>query len=124
MFFLVCIIPLFSDELRFYSEGRYRGYAVAEYIGTTKNINPSRFADEGELRVRSTGVPIIRYCQKLSKQEIFLLWSAINQWDYSENEIYAVTIQQGKEILQLIVVVKGRGKGCDWYGGWYIEDPT
>ena len=122
MFFLI-IVPLFSDELRFYSKGGYRGHAMAEYVGTTKNINPARFADEGERRVISVGVPIIRYCQKLSKQECFLLWSALEQWDYSNNEIYAVTIQQGKEILQLIVVVKDKNN-CDWYGGWYVEDPT
>ena len=52
------------------------------------------------------------------------MWSALEQYDYYQNEIYSVTIQQGKQILQLIVVIKDDGNSVDWYGGWYVWDPS
>ena len=100
----------------------YSGYANADYVGTTRTINPSQFAEEGERRIRAFGATITRYCQKLSKSENFLLWSALNEYNYSDNEIYSVTIQQGMQILQLIVVIRENGNSVDWYGGWYIAD--
>ena len=125
-FFFFEIVHIFPADMRWYSDYSkgYSGYAGADYIGTTKNINPSKFANEGEQRLRNIGVTISRYCEKLSKAESFLMWSALEQYDYYQNEIYSVTIQQGKQILQLIVVIKDDGNSVDWYGGWYVWDPS
>lgn len=124
-FFFFEIVHIFPTptDMRWYSDSSkgYSGLAGADYMGTTKNINPSKFANEFEQRLRNI---ISRYCEKLSKAENFLMWSALEQYDYYQNEIYSVTILQGKQILQLIVVIKDDGNSVDWYGGWYVRVPS
>lgn len=126
VFVFLLIIPIYASELKRYTDWNngYTGYAGADYIGTTKTINPKTFSMEAEQRIRNLGVYITRYCQKLSNQERYLLWSALGMYNYTDNEIYSVTIQQGKEILQLVVVITNGGSSCNWYGGWYVWDPT
>lgn len=115
-----CFIPLFSADSKFYSdfENGWCGYSRADYIGTTRNVNPSQFAAEAERRVKSF-FRITRYCEKLSRQENFLLWSALGEYDYKDNEVYSVVIEQDKETLNLIVVINDNGNNCSWYGGAY-----
>lgn len=125
-FVLLWVTPIYAADIKWYSDWKngYCGYAGADYIGTTKNIDPNAYANNAEAHLRSLGVYITRYCQKISKQENYLLWSALSMYNYSDGEVYAVTIQQGKEILNLFVVIKDGGKSCSQYGGWYILDPT
>lgn len=125
-FFFFEIVHIFPADTRWYydySKG-YSGYARADYLGTPKNINLSKLANECEQHLRNIGVTISGYCEKLSKAESFLMWSALEEYDYYQNEIYLVTIQQGKQILQLYVVIKDDGNSVDWYGGWYVWDPS
>ena len=118
--FIGLLISISATDIRFHSDSGngWYGYSGADYVGTTKTVNPSQFAEEAENRA-ARYFRIVRYCEKLSRQENFLLWSALNQYNYSNNEVYSVIIQQGYECLNLIVVIKDNGNSCDWYGGAY-----
>lgn len=120
--FLLFILssPIFSANVKRYSdwEKGFSGYAGAEYVGTTKTIDPKTYSLQCGYRILNSGMTILRYCDKLSKQEIFLLWAALDQYDFSNGEIYTVYILQNNEILQLIVVIKEDGKSVNKINGY------
>lgn len=112
---------IFAQNLKFYYDydSGYEGKARAFYVGTTQTINPSQSAK------RLESVPnliVTKYCEKLSKEETFLLWSALKEYDYKDNEVYLVNIYTGSYfgVLSLVAVIENNMKGLRWYGGVYL----
>ena len=81
---LLSLFPLNADEWKWYSDWNtgYCGYASASFIGTTKTVNPETDAAIIELAYRSYDmVSFLYHPKKLSKQQTFLLESALRQFD-------------------------------------------
>ena len=60
LFLFLGITKIFATEMRWYYDDKTgcSGYAGANYIGTTKEINPVEFAKEGKQRVINFGATI------------------------------------------------------------------
>ena len=73
--------------------------------------------------IDTTHAHITRRLQKMSKQENYLLWQALKEYDYQEGEVYvvAITPQGAIEILNLLVVIINNGDSLNWYGGFYVS---
>lgn len=114
-----------AAEMKYYSDSQngYSGYAVADYVGTTKTVNPSVYLNLWENDLYQRGYIKSGYCNKLSNQESFLLWKALGEYDYRGNEVYAVRIIQGNSMLIFTVAIKKRGS-CTTYGGSYLYYQT
>ena len=125
---LICIAMLifilFSINAQSYYDWNngYSGSAVAYYLGTTKTINPAQVAEDAEHNMRSIGLKVTGYCQKLSKTESFLIWSALNEYDYNDGEVYSLVINPSNNItaLCLVVVITNGGKSFQWYDAVYV----
>ena len=114
-----------AAEFKPYAGDGYFGYARADYLGTTRDFDPVQTAERSEQFIRRLGHKITGYCQKLSKEEHFLLWKALEEYDYSDNEVYSVSISKDSPStaagfkLELIAVIKDKGQSVEWYGGFY-----
>ena len=116
--FLFLFFKLTAQNIKYYDYNGYRGYAQAIYIGTTKTIDPREYANQQELVYLTDGrFNFIRHCNKLSKQESFLTWCALYEYDLHDNEIYNLIIQQGELCLTFVAVIKNYGEDFDWYEG-------
>ena len=115
---------MIAAEVKYYSDSKngYSGYAAADYVGTTKKIDPSTYLNAWLNNLYRNGYIKTGDCNKMSNQENFLLWKALNEYDYRSNEIYAVRILQGNFILVFIVAIKKRGS-CTVFGGPYLYWP-
>ncbi len=123
--FLFLFIFLFNSlkasEPKYYFDdiNGYEGYSLAEYMGTVRTIDPEATAIAWEQVAIEDGAEVIKHSEKLTKQEQFLLWSALEEFEYKVNEVYYVLISQENSLLYIIAVVKNRGMKCDLYGGFY-----
>ncbi len=121
-------VLLQAEGYKYYSDTKngYSGSAMAFYVGTTKDINPSDYLVGYERFLREKGYNIVGYCTKLSKQEDFLFWAALNEYKCAAKEVYSVSIKiEGENrILNVAAVVKKPGKTCDQYGGFYWIEPA
>ncbi len=104
-------------------ENGYSGVADAIYVGTTRTLDTNEAIYSFEEGLRNEGFQYICPCSKLSKRDIFLLWSALNEYNYSNNEVYCVSISQIGGVLYLLVVITDAQKpSCEWYDmGYYGE---
>ncbi len=125
---LLCFIVVFfalssiaASDLKFYSDRQcgYSGYAMAEYIGTLDYIGPHACAGIQESNMYKSGCIKVGHCSKVSKQENFLLWEALDEYHYRANEVYTVLILQDNQLLSLTAVINKDRKSCALYGGSY-----
>lgn len=84
-------------------ENGYSGKAYALYVNTTNTVDPIDVASSVREYSLTLGLHYLRPAHKLSKQEYFLIKSALNEYNCSKNEIYYVTLVQGREMLLLVV---------------------
>lgn len=105
----------------------YNGWGYAAYLGTTKTCDPQKIADYMDQDMKQNGaahgIKFLGYAQKLSKTEEWLVWQSLNEYNYSEGEVYNVVLQIDGEhrALGLVVVVTNGGNNFRWYGGWYTQ---
>jgi hypothetical protein len=117
---MLSVIKLSAQSIKYYSDRNkgFSGYAQAIYIGTTKTIDPSEFAYQQELVYLTDGrLNFIRHCDKLSNQQVFLTWSALDEYYYEDKEIYNIILQEGEISLTFVAVITNNGNSIDWYGG-------
>ncbi len=115
-------IGLITD---FYSDvlNGYHGYAHAVFKGRTDGKEGKSFASlfaltfkDYEKDLRTVGYKI-RSCEKLSVNEGFLLWKALEQYDHNPGEQYKVLIRYNDvEVLILEVIFDETNKTVDWEG--------
>lgn len=62
-----------------------------------------------------------RPLEKLSKEERFLIWKALNEYSLKDREAYYVIVKcdNSKEFLHLLVEIYSNGKGFSDYGAYY-----
>ena len=123
---IVSAVPLFAGEMKNYSDwiNGYSGTSGAEYMGTTTEIDLEKLIMNGRQSFKQKA-QYIGDCKKLTKEENFLLWSALNEFDYKDNEIYAVGIfwdhNTESAFLGLIAVITENGKSFNWYSVGYFH---
>ena len=120
---LLFVWVLEAEDLKFYSfkdEG-YSGYAIASYMAYMPAFDVVEKLAESNEEYYKKHNAFIRYNMgKLSKQESFLLWSALNEYNYKDGEMYAVVIKQKNEYLHLFVIIMDEvNYGCHFWGGIY-----
>ena len=123
-FFLFILSQISANELKWYSDFStgYCGYAGASYKGTTSTVNPGQLATTIEQGYRSMGVfHFINHPQKLSKQQNFLLWEALREYDIVNNGVYVVMIAEKNNMLVITAVINDNG--CEWYSCGYWGVP-
>lgn len=119
---IFCFPSYTEDGWKWYFDyyNNYSGRATILYLGTTAECTPSQEASQAEAFLQSD---IVGYCRKLSKTENFLIWSALAEYDYVENEVYGIVVQDAGNDTALTVVVQivDNGKSFRWYGGFYTK---
>ena len=141
---IICIVvlcctmlPVMATEgkiYRDYSNG-YAGYAVAEFWPSKNGIvtdrdgvsrSLSEFCDFYETEIKSHGT-FLGKKEKLTKEETFLIWSALDEYELLNGEVYVVIITtdqvlgDGVEFSYFLVTIADNGRSCTPYGGWVIN---
>lgn len=109
-----------SQQLKSYSDYRngFAGLASAKYQGMIYSINIDAHISQLKTLAYSgqNGTSNPFHVSKLTEEQRFLMWSALNEYNYSEDEVYDIYIQTGSVIL-LLVVQFGKN-GNLWYDGY------
>ena len=128
-FVLLCctISPLVAQKAKFYDDFEgHRGYAEARYETKVANADPSKYGDPGgwyyDYEPWLQKINPDRRITKLSKEDSFLIWSALNEYEILTDEIYQVAIIRSDDSLALFTVaIKNNGESFQWHGGWVYE---
>lgn len=91
-----------------YFENNYSGVALAQYYNSSEiNSIEKRFETIG------------RNLDKLTKNNYWLCWKALNEWDIEDNETYLVIIASSlasNDCILLLVTIENSGKSFSWRG--------
>ena len=141
---LVCIVvlcctmlPVMAAEGKIYRDyiNGYSGYAIAEFFPSKNGIvtdrdgvsrSLSEFCDFCETEIKSKGT-FLGKKEKITKEENFLIWSALNEYELLDEEVYVVIITtdqvlgDGVEFSCFLVTIKNNGRNCTPYGSWVIN---
>lgn len=104
-----------GTEFKYYSDWQgHSGYAVAEYCTThdssvfnKPNFLDDRFReslDDFEEGIKTLGYVKSRDIKKLSKEESFLIWSALNEYELLDGEVYKVVTHSSDPTVPYIKV--------------------
>lgn len=133
------VVAVCSGEMRYYSDWKtgYKGYVdIAYTVNLIDELGSSSafysYNIEGLLqnlqKVRDTefkkqmGIDKVRDIEKLSKEENFLLWSALNEYELSDGDMYSVTctssLQPGPKPTSkyFSIVIINNGNSFKWVG--------
>lgn len=117
----------YSDE-----NSGFEGWAAIEYVSQMSALkeqgyeNLKALADEFEKdAVENDDSVTYRRCNKLSRQDNYLIRAALGEYDYSAGEIYLIAITSepptiANTALMVIVAIAPDGRRFDW-AGFYVE---
>lgn len=118
--------PTTPASYKFYSNYYlgYSGYAYCSWRGTTATDTVQSIFDSVYDACTRVGWYIDRKCHKMSKEEIWLMWQALGEYDLKTGEIYSFSIRTNQTMaegtyLHLVIVVKDNGQSVDIYEGNY-----
>lgn len=99
----ISFIPLYA---KYYADPKngYSGWANAYFIGTTKEVDPLEEATKIEASIKQEGL-FLGYCRKFSKEQRFLICSALQEFNLSVNDVFAVVVQEGYSDRGTVVVI-------------------
>lgn len=132
MLVLCCtMLPVMAAWPKFYydySRG-YKGEAYAEFLPSKNGMliqsNGEFLSISEACDLAETEQPgiILGKKTKLTKEENFLIWSALNEYELLDGEVYFVGISTPPyaEGLLFLVMITDNGNGYTWYGGWQIK---
>ena len=131
MLVLCCtMLPVMARGPKFYydySRG-YKGGGVALFENKTASIYDETLLrevfDNYERKMQEEfGWVRGRDDIKITKEDSFLLWSALNEYELLDGELYFVVISTPPytEVLSFLVMITDNGNGYTWYGGWQIK---
>lgn len=124
--FMLCILSAVTgrEKLGSYTKyedrkNGYSGWAVARYLGTTKETDAYKEMQE---LASSLYWMMPSLCSKLTNEESFLMWSALAEYNLKKGEIYYISIcdyptNRTKDLL-LFVTITGKDT-LEWYGYYY-----
>ena len=125
------VVAVCSGQMKYYSDWQgHSGYAVAEYCTThdPSVFNKQSFLDDRfreSLDDLAEGVKSLGYAKsgdikKLSKQENFLIWSALNEYELLDGEVYKVVTYSSDSTdpyrQAFFVCIMNNGKSFKWGG--------
>ena len=132
MLVLCCtMLPVMAREPKIYISKDYKGMAWAEFLPSKNGIlirpngefqSISEVCDMYETELGMSGM-ILEKKTKLTKEENFLIWSALNEYELLDGEVYFVAISTPPytEVLSFLVMITDNGNGYTWYGGWRVK---
>ena len=132
MLVLCCtMLPVMAGGPKTYISMDYKGEALAEFLPSKNGIlirpngefqSISEVCDMYETELGMSGM-ILEKKTKLTKEENFLIWSALNEYELLDGEVYFVAISTPPytEALSFLVMITDNGNGYTWYGGWQIK---
>lgn len=130
MLVLCCtMLPVIAGEPKIYISKDYKGEALAEFLPSKNGMliqSNGEFLSISEacdlVATEQTGM-ILGKKTKLTKEENFLIWSALNEYELLDGEIYLVVISTPPytEALSFLVMITDNGNSYTWYGGWRVK---
>lgn len=131
MLVLCCtMLPVMAGEPKIYISKDYKGEALAGFLPSKNGMliqSNGEFLSISEVcdfvATEYTG-KILGKKTKLTKEENFLIWSALNEYELLDGEIYLVVISTPPytETLSFLVMITDNGNSYTWYGGWQIKE--
>lgn len=132
MVLLCCtMLPVMAAEEKIYRDyiNGYSGYAVVEFLPSKNGMliqSNGEFLSISEvcdLVATELAGMILGKKTKLTKEENFLIWSALNEYELLDGEVYIVEISTPPytEDLGVLVMITDNGNGYTWYGGWRMK---
>ena len=97
------------------------GYACAHFLGDKKELQSLK--DLNKLYKDSYNDFKLIDCKELSKREYYLMWCALDEYNYQDGEVYYMLISDKDNILIplfLVVCIKNKGNSVDWLG-FYLD---
>lgn len=127
-FVLLCctISPLVAQKYYSDRENGYSGKALAQYMGTF----PKKEIEEKahmmsyvfNMMAMGQGLTFMGPLEKISKEVNFFIWSALNEYRFSDNEVYGITINSDNLpfIVLVFVIITDNGKNyqCLYGSQW------
>ena len=129
-------LPAMTRDAQHYSDSAngYGGVAGADFLGTTETYDLGYYdsADfvydvvEGDIKkyMDEQGCVITKPLTKLSKEELFLAWKALNEYDIKDGEVYSVFMQcdNSSEYLSFVAEICDNARSFRDYGGFYFKE--
>ncbi len=124
-----------NDEFKHYYDkfSGFEGWAQVEFMGLNSELEKQGFSiaiiiDAMKEEARKAGEPVFSDCHELSKLETFLVWSALEEYDYEDGELYVIGITTEdpgriEKALCLFVKITDGGSNFVWDGLYIIESP-
>ena len=132
MLVLCCtMLPVLAGGPKFYYDysSGYKGEALAEFLPSKNGMliqSNGEFLSISEacdlVAPEQTGMTLEKKT-KLTKEENFLIRSALNEYELLDGELYLVVISTPPytEALSFLVMITDNGNGYTWYGGWRVK---
>ncbi len=119
LFSLVSVLNAVGPKYYYDYKNGYEGHSLANYVGTTKKFDIS-ILNKGNIDYMLSCGSFVEPLSKLTKEENFLLWSALREFDIRDNEVYSVYIHssslRASTAVMLYVVIKENGNSVSWEG--------
>ena len=96
-----------ANSPKWYSDSinQYGGFAGATYASSDATLNLSNVH---EIAKKVSEIENTARCQgpykKLSKEDSFLIWSSLNEWNYNNGDIYNVVVAYNSGIMLFVTV--------------------
>lgn len=128
------LIGFEDDDLKHYYNKKtgLEGWANIEFMGMNSELEKQgvdfvQIIGSVKEEALKAGEPVITDCNELSELESFLVWSALNEYDYEEDETYVVGIttkepETADSGLFLFVIVTDGGENFYWNGFYFSEN--
>ena len=130
MLVLCCtMLPVMAGGPKTYISMDYKGEALAEFLPSKNGmiIQPNgefrSISEACDLLETELAGMILGKKTKLTKEENFLIWSALNEYELLDGEVYIVEISTPPyaEGLGVLAMITDNGNGYTWYGGWRVK---
>ena len=131
-FFLLLVAVLIcwqssGDEYKEYYDKKngYKGEAICLYMGLKGDMYKDDIYSLRDkfihFHINNGLVEGINEVKKLTKEEIFLIWSALEEYNYAENEVYVLNIKKEKYpgyqwVYYIWVQITDNGNSFIWTG--------
>lgn len=135
-FALMFAMVSMESEVKHYSDKAkgYGGWAGAKYLGTTRTVDLGYYDTGdfvydilyGEIKegYEKDGFVITEPATKISKEENFLAWSSLGEYDIEDGEVYEVCLQceNSERYLNFVAEICEKGTSFIQYGGFYFKE--
>lgn len=121
---MMCAAGAWGQQVKRYIDyaNGYNGVACANYLGDERTYS-KWWSSYQYLFEHSRDAPLFEQeLQKLSKEEIYLSWRALNEYNIKDGEIYSVIVSHGSlpcVTIWMIVQITEGGKNYKYMGNYH-----